>query len=207
MFRGYRFKQFYHLVLFSIAILLLCSSLQADIAMEGTAEKIVKAAKQQIGKTTHYDPQYHCIKYPLGDVTIEKGVCTDVIIRSLRQLGVDLQVLVHEDMKKNWKAYPKKWGLKNPDKNIDHRRVPNLMTYFDRQKFKVLAEDFNPGDFVVWDLGGGVLHIGILSDHQAPSTNRLLVIHNICCGVKEEDILLAYKIVGHYRYNAISQKL
>lgn len=163
---------------------------------------LVSAAKNQVGKTIRYNPQYQKIGYPLGDVPLEEGVCTDVIIRAFRELGMDLQKLVHEDMKKNWGAYPKKWGLKGTDSNIDHRRVPNLMTYFDRQKMTITTGECKPGDIIVWDLGGGILHIGLLSDKTVKLLNNEeypLVFHNIAQGVREEDILKTFKIVGHYR--------
>lgn len=163
---------------------------------------LVSAAKNQVGKTVRYNPQYQKMAYPLGDVPLEEGVCTDVIIRAFRELGMDLQKLVHEDMKKNWSSYPKKWGLKGTDSNIDHRRVPNLMTYFNRQKMAITTGEYKPGDIIVWDLGGGILHIGLLSDKTVKLLNNEeypLVFHNIARGVHEEDILKTFKIVGHYR--------
>lgn len=166
---------------------------------------LVVAAKDQVGKTTRYNPCYQKMFYPLGDVPFEEGVCTDVIIRAFRALGMDLQKEVHEDMKKNWGSYPKKWGLKGTDTNIDHRRVPNLMTYFARKKMTVSDGRFEPGDIVVWDLGGGILHIGLLSNQLVRDSNdkkHPLVFHNIARGVQEEDILKSFKIVGHYRLNA-----
>lgn len=168
----------------------------------GKTDLLIKAAKDQVGKTIRYNPKYQKITFPLGDVPIEEGVCTDVIIRAFRELELDLQKLVHEDMKKNWNVYPKKWGLKKTDSNIDHRRVPNLMTYFQRKNMVVRDGKFKPGDIVVWDLGGGILHIGLLSNQTTKSIfeERPLVFHNIAHGVQEEDILRSFKIVGHYRY-------
>lgn len=172
---------------------------------EDKIHPLVVAAKDQVGKTIRYNPQYQKLKYPLGDVPLEEGVCTDVIIRGFQDLGCDLQALVHDDMKNNWCAYPKKWGLKGTDSNIDHRRVPNLMTYFHRHKMTVTDGLFQPGDIVVWDLGGGILHIGILSTTMVKSLLHRphpLVFHNIARGVQEEDILKSYKVVGHYRLKA-----
>src|SRR5262245_57227574 len=162
--------------------------------------RVVAATRQQIGVTKEYDPGYTALKYPGGDVALHTGVCSDVIVRSLRLVGIDLQKEVHEDMRKNFKAYPPRWGLKVTDKNIDHRRVPNLMRYFERhhvamhEKLK-MRETYRPGDIVAWDLGGGVLHIGIVSDKFSGETP--LIIHNIGSGVKEEDLLLKYQVLGH----------
>lgn len=151
-----------------------------------------------------YDPAYFKINYPGGDVPADKGVCTDVVIRAYRKLGIDLQKEVHEDMKANFSIYPKKWGLKTTDTNIDHRRVPNLMKYFER-KGTVLpksthSEDYKPGDIVCWDLGGGTTHIGIVVHQKALNSNRYKVVHNIGSGQVLEDCLFQYKIIGHYRY-------
>jgi uncharacterized protein YijF (DUF1287 family) len=133
------------------------------------------------------------------------GVCTDVLIRAFRKLGVDLQVEVHKDMKAAFSAYPQLWGMRRPDPNIDHRRVPNLMRYFERRgravRISLHARDYLPGDIVAWDLGGGVPHIGIVSDDFDPSTTRRLILHNIGGGVTLEDVLFRFKITGHYRYD------
>lgn len=163
------------------------------------AQKLVSDARFQIGKTLYYDPAYTSLKYPMGDVPMVKGVCTDVIIRALRLQGIDLQKSIHEDMKKNFKAYPQKWGLKGTDRNIDHRRVPNIMTYFKRQNYTVLNQQYLAGDIVTWDLGKGLVHIGILSNRKAVGLNTPLVIHNIGQGTQENNILHSYKIIGHYR--------
>ncbi|MEA2463507.1 MAG: uncharacterized protein QOJ98_1254, partial [Acidobacteriota bacterium] len=132
------------------------------------------------------------------DVPMAAGVCTDVVIRAYRHAGVDLQVLVHEDMKRNFSAYPKSWGLRKPDTNIDHRRVPNLATFFKRQGAALpvtkRASDYKPGDVVTWKLASGVPHIGIVS-------GRALVVHNIGSGVREEDVLFAYELTGHFRWS------
>lgn len=163
--------------------------------------KLISGATTQIGKTILYDPSYQKISYPNGDFSIERGVCTDVIIRAFRSIGVDLQKLIHEDMQKNWSEYPTTiWGLKKTDKNIDHRRVPNMARFFKRLGMQVKDDNFLPGDIIVWDLGGGVLHVGILDTNK--SWNTYLVIHNISSGVKQENILNSYKIVGKYRLNA-----
>lgn len=162
-------------------------------------QKLVDDARQQIGKTRYYDPAYTQLNYPMGDVSIEKGVCTDVVIRALRKQGIDLQQLVHEDMKKNFHVYPKKWGLKHPDKNIDHRRVPNIATYFQRKHYQAKDKQFKAGDIVAWDLGKGLVHIGIVSNKTSLFTQNPLIIHNIGSGTEESDILHRYKIIGHYR--------
>jgi uncharacterized protein len=153
-----------------------------------------------------YDPQYFSISYPNGDVPANKGVCTDVVIRAYRKIGIDLQKLVHEDMKANFVLYPKKWGLKTTDKNIDHRRVRNLMTFFTRKGTvlakSTLAKDYQPGDIVCWDLGNGITHIGIISHKKSENGLRQLVIHNVGAGQALEDFLFKYPIIGHYRYGA-----
>lgn len=168
-----------------------------------SAQKLVIDARTQIGKTLSYDPAYTRLSYPMGDIPINKGVCTDVVVRALRHQGMDLQQLIHEDMKKNFSAYPKKWGLKSPDKNIDHRRVPNIATYFQRKGYQLKhsqykTTDFRAGDIVTWDLGKGLVHIGIVSDKKT-LTGIPLIIHNIGQGTKEENILYQFKITGHYR--------
>lgn len=166
---------------------------------ETTSPPLVQSARKQIGKTVRYDPAYSALKYPMGDVPLEKGVCTDVVIRALREQKMDLQQLVHQDMKKNFSAYPKRWGLKRPDTNIDHRRVPNLITFFTRQGWAVKQQgDFRAGDIVTWELNGNRLpHIGIVSDKKIGDTP--LIIHNIGAGTQEEDLLHKHKITGHFR--------
>jgi len=165
---------------------------------------VIDGATEQVGKTTGYDPSYQKIDYPNGDVPIETGVCSDVIVRAFRKAGIDLQKDVHEDMKENFSAYPTKWGLSGTDANIDHRRVPNLQTYFTR-KGKSLATDgdsetFLPGDIVTWDLGGGVDHVGLVTNVWYKPSQRYLIVHNIGAGTRMEDVLFAWKITGHYRY-------
>ena len=167
--------------------------------------KILESANRQIEITKNYDPAYIVIAYPNGDVAPEKGVCTDVIIRSFRNAGVDLQKEVHEDMSANFAVYPKRWNLKSPDTNIDHRRVPNLQTFFTR-KGKSLpitqsSEKFQPGDVVAWDLDGrGLTHIGVVSNVWNEQTKRYSIIHNIGAGATLEDVIFNWKIIGHYRY-------
>ena len=166
---------------------------------------LLENANQQIGVTVAYDPSYTVLKYPNGDVPLEKGVCTDVVVRAFRNAGVDLQKEVHEDMTANFSLYPKKWGLKQADSNIDHRRVPNLQTFFMRRGKSLPvtqnADDYKPGDVVSWDLDGkGLSHIGIVSNLWAKETKRFMIIHNIGGGAASEDVLFAWKMTGHYRY-------
>ena len=177
--------------------------LAAGGAMAGIdATQLVAAARSQVGVTVGYDPAYRRLPYPGGDVPMETGVCCDVVVRALRKQGVDLQRLLHEDMEGHFAEYPKNWGLKAPDPNIDHRRVPNLACYFRRQGWRVAATNdataYRAGDIVTWDLGNGVAHIGMVSDRQT-ATGIPLVIHNIGRGAKEEDILFNFTITGHYR--------
>lgn len=161
-------------------------------------------ARQQIGVTVEYDPDYVSLKYPGGDVPIERGVCTDVVIRAMRGLNFDLQKEVHEDMKKNFSAYPsrKNWGLKRTDRNIDHRRVPNLQTFFKRKGWSLAITDdpadYLPGDIVTCLLGNSLPHIMIVSDRKNED-GVPLIIHNIGAGTQEEDDLFTFKITGHYR--------
>ena len=169
-----------------------------------TLKLIIDGAADQIGKTTSYDASYQKLEYPNGDVPLETGVCSDVIVRAFRRGGIDLQKDLHEDMKDNFAAYPTRWGLKGTDTNIDHRRVPNLQTYFTR-KSKSLStvsgsENFLPGDVVTWDLGGGVDHVGIVVNVWFKPTQRYLIVHNIGAGTRMEDVLFAWNITGHYRY-------
>lgn len=164
------------------------------------AEAAFSLTKQQVS----YDPSYFKIPYPNGDVPANKGVCTDVVIRAYRILHIDLQQLVHEDMKANFKLYPKNWGLAQPDKNIDHRRVPNLMVFFKRHgKVKPItknAADYAPGDIVCWHLGNGITHIGIVSNIKSADGKRYQIVHNIGAGQVLEDCLLLFNIIGHYSY-------
>ncbi len=165
--------------------------------------QLVEAARKQIGVTTIYDGSYVALKYPGGDVPLERGVCTDVVIRAMREMGVDLQKLVHIDMKKNFSKYPKRWGLKRPDKNIDHRRVPNLQTFFKRRgmsrSVSEKKEDYLPGDLVTCLVGGHLPHIMIVSDKKDKSGMPYLI-HNIGGGTEEEKGLLSFELTGHYRW-------
>lgn len=155
-----------------------------------------------------YDPSYFALGYPNGDVPPDRGVCTDVVIRAYRKVGIDLQKEVHEDMKKNFRHYPNIWGLSNPDKNIDHRRVPNLMAFFSRHgetlSISNNSEDYKPGDIVCWDLGNGLTHIGIVSNKNKRGSNRYKIIHNIGAGQVIEDCLFDFRIIGHYRYKGVA---
>lgn len=183
---------------------LLCLA-PAGEAFAGPAPDVVAAAKEQIGVTVLYDPSYQRIAYPNGDVPLERGVCTDVVVRAFRRVGIDLQELVHRDMKTAWKAYPSTWGLKRPDPNIDHRRVPNLATFFTRHGRSLpvssVAGDYAPGDIVTWMLPPGLPHIGVVADVRTAG-GVPLVIHNIGAGTRMEDRLFVYPITGHYRFPA-----
>ena len=168
-------------------------------------KKLLESAVEQTKVTRNYTQQYYVIPYPNGDVPIETGACTDVIIRAFRKAGIDLQKEVHEDMTTNFALYPKKWALQKTDPNIDHRRVLNLQTFFKRQGKSLpitqKAEDYSPGDIVAWDLDGkGMTHIGIVSNFWNKDTKRFSIIHNIGGGANQEDRLFEWKILGHYRY-------
>ena len=167
-------------------------------------QRLSNAALSLVNDQVIYDPSYFSIAYPNGDIPAGKGVCTDVVIRAYRKLGIDLQEEVHEDMKANFELYPKLWGLSKPDSNIDHRRVPNLMTFFSRFGTKKPITDnpadFEPGDIVCWNLGGAITHIGILIDRKSSNGLQNMVVHNIGGGQVAEDILFKYKIIGHYSY-------
>lgn len=167
-------------------------------------KQFLEGAIDQTKVTTGYDATYVGIKYPGGDVPPETGVCSDVIVRAFRKVGIDLQKEVHEDMKTAWSAYPRKWAAASPDTNIDHRRVLNLMTYFDRggKTLPVTTDrkDYLPGDIVAWDLSGGMDHIGIVTNLSSESEQHWLIVHNIGAGARAEDVLFAWPIKGHYRY-------
>ncbi|HKW35411.1 MAG TPA: DUF1287 domain-containing protein [Candidatus Acidoferrum sp.] len=168
--------------------------------------KLVAAAEERTHHIVRYDPAYVRIPYPGGDVPEDTGVCTDEVIRSYRAAGIDLQKEVHEDMEKNFSAYPRqrRWLARSPDANIDHRRVPNLMVFFRRKGESLpITQDpanYAPGDIVTWDLGGGVPHIGIVVDERSTQGGRHQIVHNIGQGPKREDVLFAWKTTGHYRY-------
>ena len=166
-------------------------------------KQFLASAFEQTKLTTGYDPSYVNLEYPGGDVPLETGVCSDVLVRAFRKAGIDLQKEVHEDMTSAWSAYPREWGAARPDRNIDHRRVLNLMTFFNRKGKSVAVtsnrESYLPGDIVAWDLGGGVEHIGIVSNLTTDS-EHLKIIHNIGAGTRAEDVLFNWKVIGHYRY-------
>ena len=184
------------LLLFTVS---LCYS-QTEIENGRLSYSALQLTKQDVT----YDPSYFSIDYPNGDVPADKGVCTDVIIRAYRKIGVDLQKEVHEDMKANFSKYPKIWGLKTTDTNIDHRRVPNLMAFFKGKGAGIPIsnnpKDYLPGDIVCWNLGGSITHIGIVVDVKSKDKRRNLIVHNIGSGQVLEDCLFEFKIIGHYRY-------
>lgn len=167
-------------------------------------EKVIAAAVEQANYTKGYDPAYTKIDYPNGDVPKETGVCADVIVRAFRAANIDLQKEIHEDMSGNFAAYPKTWGARRPDANIDHRRVGNLMKWFERQHKSLPVTkretDYAPGDVVAWELGNGRQHIGLITDVRNNGAARYLVAHNIGAGAQVEDVLFAWQVIGHYRY-------
>ncbi|NVK89358.1 MAG: DUF1287 domain-containing protein [Gammaproteobacteria bacterium] len=169
-----------------------------------SAEKLLRAAYARTQVSVVYDGQYQRIDYPMGDVPNNIGVCTDLIIRTYRQLGIDLQVRVHEDMRNHFAQYPNLWGMTQPDRNIDHRRVPNLERFFSRYGVTLplssRGEDYRPGDIVTWRLANGLPHIGLISADLAKDGKTPLVIHNIGAGPQLENSLFEFTIVGHFRY-------
>jgi len=178
-------------------------TIQAAPATEWSAP-LINAARSQIGVTLIYDGSYQRLEFPNGDVPRQRGVCTDVVIRALRDAhGLDLQAKVNADMKAHFSSYPKIWGLSRPDSNIDHRRVPNLITYFKRHGAAApmtdKPQDYLPGDIVTWMLRPGTPHVGIVSDKVDPQSGNPLIIHNIGWGTRENDILFAYDMTGHFR--------
>jgi len=168
--------------------------------------QLIQAAHQQVGVTLNYDPAYRAIPFPGGDVPIDRGVCSDVVVRAYRAVGIDLQLLVNQDMRKAFSAYPRAWGLAKPDPNIDHRRVLNLGVFFTRHgqslPISTVASDYKAGDIVAWRLPDGRPHIGLVSDKpkDKPKNGVPLIVHNIGRGAQEEDTLFAFTITGHYRY-------
>jgi uncharacterized protein YijF (DUF1287 family) len=175
-----------------------------DITSQSVRD-VLASAHEQLKVTTNYTQEYRVIPYPNGDMPADTGACTDVVIRAFRKAGVDLQKEVHEDMAANFSAYPQKWGLAHTDTNIDHRRVPNLQTFFTRKGKSIGissdGEDYKPGDVVTWDLDGkGMTHIGLVSNEWDNRDKRYLIIHNIGGGVAKEDRLFDWKITGHFRY-------
>lgn len=190
-------------LLLLITILPACHAEPETVAVANPqAAEVVAGAAAQIGKTLFYDGSYRKLDYPGGDVPLLTGVCTDVVVRAFRHAGVDLQVEVHKDMRRAFKKYPRLWGLKGTDRNIDHRRVPNLRAFFKRRGKSLPVTknpaDYQPGDVVSWRLDNGLPHIGIVSDRRGGE--RPWVIHNIGLGAQLEDMLFEYEITGHYRF-------
>lgn len=167
-------------------------------------QRLSQSAIELTSQRVSYDPGYFRIAYPNGDIPSDKGVCTDVIIRAYRKLDIDLQQKIHEDMSANFDKYPNNWELTRPDRNIDHRRVPNLMVFFERYGTKLpgsnKSKDYSPGDLVCWNLGAGVTHIGIVVNKRSNDNKRYLIVHNIGKGQVIEDCLFKFNIIGHFRY-------
>lgn len=169
------------------------------------AQRLITAAIERTDHRVIYDGSYRVLAYPGGDVPDDIGVCTDLVIRAYRAgLGIDLQKEVHEDMLRAFADYPQIWGLNRPDRNIDHRRVPNLEMFFARHGRSIPAsrdaDDYRPGDLVTWRLPGNLPHIGVVTDRRSPDGKRPLIAHNIGRGPQLEDMLFGYPITGHYRY-------
>jgi len=164
---------------------------------------VLEGAYQQVGVTRIYDGSYQRLSFPGGDVPLERGVCSDVLVRAYRHAGLDLQLLVNQDMFRNFLSYPQLWGLSKPDPNIDHRRVPNLAAFFGRNgttlPVSTRAGDYRAGDIVTWRLASGVPHVGLVADRS--QNGRPLMIHNIGAGAQVEDVLFSNVITGHYRYD------
>ena len=182
----------------------LASNIHAEFAANSFSQQLLEAAQKRTTQQVTYDGSYLAIAYPMGDVPVTQGVCTDLVIRAYRSVEIDLQQLVHEDMQANFSVYPKIWNLHSTDTNIDHRRVPNLQTFFKRngRELTVSQEvgDYKPGDLVTWMLPGNLPHIGIVSNQIAQGSKRPKIIHNIGRGPVEDDILFKYPVTGHYRY-------
>lgn len=188
----------------TLQVLLFIFLLDSATAQTSFFHRLADSALILTQQKVRYDPTYFILPYPNGDVPADKGVCTDVVIRAYRKLGIDLQKEVHIDMKSNFEKYPRQWGLKKPDKNIDHRRVPNLMVFFSRygvvRTISQNPKDYQPGAIVCWRLSDGKTHIGIVSSKQSDDRKRFLMVHNIGAGQVLEDCLFSYKIIGHYQY-------
>jgi uncharacterized protein YijF (DUF1287 family) len=187
------------------ATLLAVGAALAPQQTPSVADRLVDAAVAQTRSTVVYDGSYRRIAYPGGDVPESIGVCTDVVIRAYRRAGIDLQVKVHEDMKSAFRTYPQLWGMSGPDPNIDHRRVPNLQAFFRRAGAALPitrdAGTYRAGDLVTWMLPHNLPHIGVVTG-QTSGTGRPLIVHNIGRGPEVEDMLFAYPITGHYRYDS-----
>lgn len=173
-------------------------------APDAFATRLVAAAMERLEHEVVYDGSYRSIAYPGGDVPDNVGVCTDLVVRAYRGIGIDLQQLVHEDMRAAFASYPDHWGLTAPDTNIDHRRVPNLQVFFARhgqvRAITANGADYRPGDIVTWRLPSNQPHIGVVAEARSNDGERPLIIHNIGAGPALDDILFAYEITGHYRY-------
>ncbi len=196
-------------ILLTLSILLLLAApIGAQQPPEEFPSRLVAAAMERLSCEVTYDGAYRRIDYPGGDVPDEIGVCTDLVLRAYRGVGIDLQQAVHEDMKADFDAYPKIWGLHRPDTNIDHRRVPNLRVFFARNGVELAgsddAADYRPGDLVTWMLPGNLPHIGIVSNRSSADDLRPLIVHNIGAGPVLDDTLFRYPITGHYRYTGES---
>jgi len=194
---------FVHLVAVFIASGPVFSAVVPAAQTSSRISRVLEGAYRQVGITKIYDSSYRRLSFPGGDVPIERGVCSDVIVRAYRHAGLDLQLLVNQDMSGSFQSYPQAWGLSKPDANIDHRRVPNLAAFFRRKgqslPVSTRASDYHAGDIVTWRLASGVPHIGLVADRLA--RGRPLVIHNIGGGAQVEDVLFSYAITGHYRYD------
>ena len=199
-------KKLTYLLILVLALVVLIQAQIPAVRPSSMVQKqaFIADAVNQTNLTDKYDPTYVKLKYPGGDVPLDRGACSDVIIRALRKTGVDLQKEIHEDMSAHFKEYPQKWGMKQTDSNIDHRRVLNLMKYFQRQGKQLPLTrnytNYQPGDIVAWDLGNGTTHIGIVTSEKNMWSRRNKVVHNIGYGTKLEDVLFDWKIIGHYRY-------
>lgn len=189
------------------AVIILASPVFAQLPADDFATRLVDAAMERLSHDVTYDGSYRKIDYPNGDVPDHIGVCTDLVVRAYRAVGIDLQQAVHEDMETNFGAYPKIWGHSGPDANIDHRRVPNLQVFFERNGVVLAksrnAEDYRPGDLVTWMLPGNLPHIGIVVGRRSSEGRRPLVVHNIGAGPELDDVLFQFPITGHYRYDGL----
>jgi len=188
-----------------VAVIILGSPVFAQLPADGFATRLVDAAMERLSHDVTYDGSYRRIDYPNGDVDDHIGVCTDLVVRAYRAVGIDLQQAVHEDMKTNFGAYPGIWGLSGPDANIDHRRVPNLQAFFERNGMALPKsrnpEQYRSGDLVTWMLPGNLPHIGIVVARRSPDGRRPLIVHNIGAGPELDDVLFEFPITGHYRYD------
>ncbi len=189
-----------------LLLLLLTVSCTVPAGARTEPQKLIAAALERTTHRVTYDGRYRRIGYPGGDVPDHIGVCTDLVIRAYRKLGIDLQKRVHEDMTDHFDRYPSKriWGMRGPDANIDHRRVPNLRVFFSRKGEQLPVSqdvgDYKPGDLVTWMLPGSLPHIGIVTHRVNPDSGNPMIVHNIGAGPKLEDMLFDYPITGHYRY-------